>query len=257
PVEWWCSPVALGANPVPRGATFPPAASYLFDLIDMNGDGIADIVSASLSRGSFVLPLDGRPGFYCPPTDQRHATRLAYNVFLGDGHGHFSAAQLWVAPDWPVNCRDSEPVWNVLLDMNGDGLPDLVHEAEHVTGTTRGGSPIWAQSLYVAYNNGHGFEPAAVQILDNVGIFPFRFDVINECAEVYGSFLKDVDGDGLPDLACMAQSHCAIPGFAFGSGSAFHSPTTGGDPLQYVEWDWVDGIGFRHRDFVGRGAQLW
>jgi FG-GAP-like repeat/Salmonella virulence plasmid 65kDa B protein len=245
PPEWWCSPVAVGSNPVPYGSNYAPASSYLFDFVDINGDGIPDVISASLTRGSFFLPTDGRVGYYCPSSAPELQTRMALNVFLGDGHGNFSTAQLWVAPNWPVNCRDSEPAWNTLLDMNGDGLPDLVHETEYISGTTPTGSPIWAQALYVAYNNGHGFEPVPIQILSDAGpLFPFRFDAPNECASVHGSFLKDVDGDGIPDLACMDQSRCANPGIAFGFGAGFHSPTI----LSVISWEEERSSGplFRH-----------
>ena len=262
--ESWCSPVALQSNPPAWNQVAAPSAASLFQLIDMNGDGIADIVSASFSE---AVPYndDYRSGRYCPkktPDDpEARNQRLVFNVFLGDGRGNFGTPQLWTAPSWPLQCFDEEPVWTLLLDLNGDGLPDLIHETEGPTG----------QVIHAAYNTGHGFTLDDVTLLSNVSLFPARSRVdlfgraepnFSACNATFDAFVKDIDGDGIPDVACPANASCPAlapnqevgPLNSFGYGAGFNIGVR--DDVLEVHTQTEDGCR-GNSVWVGRTAQVW
>jgi RHS repeat-associated protein len=265
--------------------TNPPEtlpAGHLADLIDVNGDHIPDIISASYTRvATYELPDgpplicefalgipdcsfcrnvlndpnatctgpngDGEvccvagtvtfrpvPGTYCPFSLQHPDgtnDRLVYNVFLGKGDGTFGAAQLWSWPDgWRPGCNDHLPGRNPLIDLNGDGIPDLLHEKR--VALTPGGTTY---SVEVAYGNGNGFDPTfqadPTSVVLSPGILLFQSPNTTDCTKQFPSFLKDLDGDGLLDFACMqsdAFSPCTTraqngppEGVAFGHGGGF------------------------------------
>src|SRR5262249_38499742 len=155
-----CAPLALGPN-------FPgaPEASRLFDLVDVNGDKIPDLISASFTESEpYNAPGSNR---WCPkrnpPSDPYAAEqRLVFNVFRGKGDGTFANAELWSVPfgSWNNSCFDAERMWTLVADANGDGLADLVHEAA-VPSPPTGES----QETFLAYGTGHGFTPYTQHIL--------------------------------------------------------------------------------------------
>jgi RHS repeat-associated protein len=222
--EAWCAPIGLG----------PASGHSLFDFVDMNADGKPDVVVASL--------VDGQ------------CSRVALNVFYSDGAGHFTDSRVLALPDWPPggDCKDAQPLWNALVDVNHDGLPDFVHEYDEADGT---------QTLYVAYNRGDRFESYPVTLARGLqGVFPPRQGPSpTACQTTQGNFFKDLDGDGIPDLACADPARCDTShrGVALGSGGGFAPLTrawdtsrvvqswsgTQGDPRQNVTQDFFDWTG--------------
>jgi hypothetical protein len=107
------------------------------DTFDVNGDGIPDFVDSRSTSGSWSVYLGS-----------------AYSTNGGWG---FSQPVSWSAPSFNyarVDWLATQGSWSItetrrdLIDMNGDGLPDLVDVAPNGSGYT------WR----VYYNNGAGFD---------------------------------------------------------------------------------------------------
>ena len=156
----------------------------LIDTLDINGDGIPDWIDSSTWTAStpywkvylgYVTATGG--GFQTTPLSWSAPLNDLRHVYTGTniGGGGFRGG------DGSVTLRD-------LVDLNGDGLPDLVQTPDV------GQSGPWT----VWMNTGSGFEavprlvPAAFPMLRWTRNHDFLYD------EVLG--LYDMNGDGLPDL---------------------------------------------------------
>jgi hypothetical protein len=205
-------------------------------LVDMNGDGLADIVGFHNSGVVIALGM-GNGNFAFGPT-----TGLSPGAF-GYGNG------------WQDN--NVEP--RFLADVHGDGLPDIV--AFHASGvivalnTGNGftfappnglgagafGQPTWASQAtdprYLVDINGDGladivgFHNSGVVIALSMGNGNFAFGPttgLSPGAFGYGNgwqdnnveprFLADVNGDGLPDIVGLHNSGVVI---ALNTGNGF------------------------------------
>jgi len=181
---------------------------YDYKFIDVNGDGLVDIMRSDYS-GSHESYINNGHGWTNDPawdlpvtlTDyygkdvgyqfvdingdhlidivRSDSANSSHDTYLNNGHG-------WTSdPSWDL------PVWwttsNVdngyrFLDVNGDGLPDIVL-ANYVPG---------ANQWYATYiNTGHGW------VLDTNWNMPV-YITTNQKDD--GWLLSDVNGDGLPDM---------------------------------------------------------
>jgi len=139
-------------------------------IVDLNGDGLPDLLHSVFSNN----------GWYGGGNIQR--------AYINNGHG-FDRDDSWVIPGGTSNFTvDGADAGLRVVDLNGDGLPDLLHSV--FSGTWYGGGSI--QHAYI--NTGHGF------VRDDRWAIPG--DASN--FSVYGADagLREVDlnGDGLPDL---------------------------------------------------------
>ena len=137
-------------------------------LLDMNGDGLIDRV---FDRN----PVGERQGFY---------------VMLNTGSG-FSEGDHWnndLGDDWKNRpSHNSSGKYSMLLDMNGDGLPDRVFDRNPHNNH---------QGMHVMLNTGDGF--AAVSRWQNdLGGDHWNRPEYGTGGEY--SMLLDINGDGLPD----------------------------------------------------------
>src|SRR5262249_12672684 len=129
-------------------------------VIDMNGDGLADIIG--FGSGNVKVALNTGTGFAAPQT------------WLST---EFTQAQGWT---------DFSTCPRFVIDMNGDGLPDIIGFAQ---GNVR-----------VALNTGTGF--AAPQTWLSTEFAQSQGWTDNS---TYPRFVADVNGDGLPDIVGFAQ----------------------------------------------------
>jgi len=155
------------------------------DLIDMNGDGLPDLVVASTTT---------------------------WQIYFNTGKGILSTALSVAAPGSLV----LESSWghtvggpysftpNALMDMNGDGLPDLVATTpgDYQCGFSQGFYICYYTTAYlnVYYNTGEGFASPVVFRMPPLTAFRWSFDG-NTYADLF-----DVNGDGLPDWVGVAPA---------------------------------------------------
>jgi hypothetical protein len=197
-----------------------------WDLIDINGDGLPDFVQQNGSGGLTVM-LNLGYRFGQAETWNASGLRLertAAHGFSGDAGfttpaysygGGISSAQSQAATETD------------LIDVNGDGLPDLVFKAVDSDAISSTGSQI-----QVALNTGAGFLPAQpwngalpVPILSRSGAYrnqglhfsvstPFVGVVVNpghnhgDSISGSQSQMRDFDGDGYADH--IAASGAAV-----------------------------------------------
>jgi hypothetical protein len=138
-------------------------------LIDVNGDGLIDVV-----RGQ-----EGSDG-----------SRSTWRVWKNIGTGFSPSFEFWVNNLWVSSARLNDPKTN-LIDVNGDGLPDIVQSH-----TDTVNPPEWD-----VYKN-YGDHWATNNTQDRQGwIAPKNLDLSNPNVR-----LIDVNGDNLPDIVQTSYS---------------------------------------------------
>ena len=194
----------------------------------MNGDGLVDRLSHENDQGD--------PGIW---------------VANNNGNGGFDAPTLWFHS--PNKEGQNMPGWNGvygntiygytrLIDMNGDGLLDLVQQENYETGE---------KGLWVGLNNGSGFD--ARTIWWDVGLtysnMPFWQEESSGGSSYYINIkLQDINGDSLPDRIAHKNTQTSELGFwvAINNGNGFDPETKWFDsPNKYgpamAEWRGVNG----------------
>jgi hypothetical protein len=133
--------------------------TYPRHLVDVNGDGLPDVVGFS-SVGVYVSINTG---------------------------ASFNPQVLWIAAYGTVSgWSDSNKYPRQLVDVNGDGLPDVVG--------------FGADGVYVSINTGTSFNPQ-VRWIAAYGTASGGWSDSN----TYPRHLVDVNGDGLPDVVGFAS----------------------------------------------------
>lgn len=191
---------------LPQGfpdATFDAVADtdtrdpYVWGLVDLDGDGSADLVFA---RNDSV-PAVG--------TD-------AWHVYGNDGDGFGSTPASWSLPQgFPEGTFDAlgdddagDGLAWALADLHGDDRADLVLTANpDVSGV---GTSTWQ----VYENDGAGFGAAPVSWSLPQGFPAATFDALadTDSSDAYAWALADVDGDGLTDLVVTANANASDVG---------------------------------------------
>ena len=200
-----------------------------YDLIDMNGDGLPDRVW--VSGGNLVVALNMGYGFAAPATWDNSGW-ISHTANLTGGVSanlvNFNSVYYSFAGGLSGSAQITD-TGRTLVDVNGDGLPDLVW----ISGYNDTTSPIGLQNgtVMVAYNTGSGF--AAPVAWSNNGVsqkighhtgtsfgggayftvsfpIPLLFVVLQVCVSGGGDLTSSVDtqnltfmdmnGDGYPDL---------------------------------------------------------
>ncbi len=141
---------------------------------DINGDGLADIIFTKRVGGT-----------------NESAT------FLSTGRG-FVESPAWKLQTAVIADRDGDPSFR-LLDVNGDGLLDVVYSRKIAGGQKESG---------IFVNNGSTWVEADKSLSDRIPAF------IDENGVDQGVRLFDVDGNGLLDVLQSFTTGSTIPGSA-------------------------------------------
>ncbi len=202
------------------------------ELIDMDGDGLPDWVS---TEGPFI----------------------GWSVARNLGNGSFGDWEAWGVTGGPIELRlrpafdcteeghpcqgDAGGIVTTLVDVNGDGRPDLVSGENGDQEFDQYGD---RNQVWVSINNGHGFDQAELMPLNDF----VSEDGMNDLGWVYTDangftvtqeMFADANGDGLADEfgadTCLGAARQA---FSLGSGwqtltragQGFHEDGVSADP---------------------------
>lgn len=197
PATGW---VETSSIAVPIGFVFG-ASLYADDavrIVDVNGDGLADLVRAYLD-------------------DDYAGGLLNQSVHLGTGTGWTAAAPgTWQVP-FPIIDENpySGEVYTFVqfADINGDNLPDILWRYSSVSGYWWPASHSSPNRTFI--NNGHGWDLISTQI-------PVPFEAhqyIQYANSDNGARASDLNGDGIPDILWSGYA----TSFATGSNAYLNS----------------------------------
>ncbi|MFI5220430.1 MAG: hypothetical protein ACHQNT_13175, partial [Bacteroidia bacterium] len=203
--------------------------SETWNLVDMNGDGLNDLVVTSETNATLQKVLAFSPGsnpywkVYLNNGSGYNASYINWSLPVGglrDGGTHFGYFNISYGA-WYDDDQGSE-TWN-LADMNGDGLIDLVVSSEtnatlqKVLGFSPGSNPYWKVYL----NNGSGFNTTYTSWGLPIGGMRYggtHFGYYNISYAAWynddnGSEtwnLLDINNDGLSDLIVSSETNSAL-----------------------------------------------
>jgi N-formylglutamate amidohydrolase len=221
----WTDPPQAFSTPQnwQAGGAFAPATGWTDTstfprfVIDVNGDGLPDIVG--LSNSCVYVVINTGSSFTAPAS-----------CWLSGGA--FAPATGW---------SDSNTLPRFMVDVNGDGLPDIVG--------------LYNSCIYVSLNTGSSFQPAACWLSGGAFAPATGWSDMSTLPR----FLVDVNGDGLPDVVGLYNS-CVYVSLNTGtsfqqaacwlSGGAF-APQTGWTNMNAMPRFLVDVTGDGLPDIVG------
>ncbi len=202
-------------------------------LADVNGDGLPDVVGIGFSAASVALNTGSKFALQSPAwitnewgtaegfSDQNTYPRFVVDVngdgladivgvtgsgvavSLSNGSSSFATAKTWIQGFSPLNggWTDNNIYPRFLVDVNGDGLPDVVG--------------FGTSGVIVALNTGKSFAAAK-------GWSP-HFGTAEGYSDqnTYPRFLADVNGDGLPDIVGFGVAGAIV---SLNTGTGFAAP---------------------------------
>lgn len=227
------------------------AANAVEQVMDIDGDGDPDLVLAWNPETRDVWDADG----------DRH-----WRVYLNEGRGGLAAEPVvWSLPDridYQVHsARSSGKAWTT-LDMNGDGLVEIMHHRDINTGGNYGfadDDPHWLRFS----NTGDGFAETGAAW--PIPLSPTGYDGWYT-SHTDGAYLSvstlDLTGDGLPDLISPTDS--AWPNPVWGAGGdphwRVHVNTGEGFEREWIAWS-VPQEGFdfpsSSADWIRESSRVW
>jgi RHS repeat-associated protein len=175
--------------------------STLIDLVDMNGDGLADRTIVILSTAgetaapTWVVEYNTGAGFKSQPSQPG-----VPSVWVSGDASIKLIADSPEPPD-PTLEENSSKFLGLLGDLNGDGLPDYVYK------------PKAGEPLIVSWNEGMGFSATASKTylampqrpsrggsgLETADLVPFTVEGSTGVGSNHNGMLIDADGDGVLD----------------------------------------------------------
>jgi len=177
-------------------------------LMDMNGDGKPDLVDSENELTASVSDVF------------MNGNQKYWKVYLNTGSGFSATATQWNIPanmdenDWKISDNYSR---HQLMDMDGDGKPDLVDSENELTASVSDVFKNGNQKYWKVYlNTGSGFSATATQW--NI---PANMD--ENDWKIYDTYsrhqLEDMNGDGKPDLVDSENELTASVSDVFKNGS--------------------------------------
>ena len=193
-------------------------------IVDLNGDGLPDLLHlAYYSNGEYGGGLV-KKSYINTGTGFSPDDRWLKGVETVFGHNYIGDAGARI------------------VDLNGDGLLDILHLAYYTNGEYGGGSKKLA---YI--NTGAGFvsDDGWVKNVDSIFAHGYSPDA--------GLRLVDLNGDGLPDLIHLAY----YTNYEYGGGSVKMSYINTGSGFERDD-SWVSGVDsvFRHGYSADTGARI-
>ena len=227
PVQDWNN---VGTNDVTLTPTWNAPGVSMYDpgsdaevmLIDMNGDGIADLVELGSTTNKFPVQINNAPG-----------TKSFQNAIPWQGVGDTNGLRLQY---------QNEGILSDFMDMNGDGLPDRI---------VRGGVQLNLGAYGTGYPSHGLFDTTQSWGMTNNESF-----AVSDSTRTYFKQLIDINGDGLPDMVISTNiiysnfvTHASYL-VRYNTGSGFSSTpvvwtgvdTTAGDTYGMQSWDSVSTI---------------
>ncbi len=204
-------------------------------LIDINGDGKPDLIDSE----------DGATSI----TDDvfKNGSQKYWKIYINNGNEFNATYMQWNIPSITDN-QDWKPYESsgrhTLLDMNGDGKPDLIDSEDETTSVTDDVFKNGSQKYWKVYlNNGNGFDVTYIQW--NI---PTVFD--NQDWKLYESSGKhqviDMNGDGKPDFVDSEDEATSVSNDAFKNGSQkywkVYLNTGSGFSSSEIQWNIPSGI---------------
>ena len=179
------SPTAIQWNIPATLDTYEDYVNYNnHEVIDMNGDGKPDLVDSEDEATS------GAQIFF-------NGNQKYWKVYLNTGSGFSTTAIQWNMP--AVLDTYEEQVnytLHAVIDMNGDGKPDLVDSENSATENESDVFYNGSQKYWKVYlSTGSGFSPTAIQW--NI---PATLDTYEDYVNYNNHVVIDMNGDGKPDL---------------------------------------------------------
>jgi uncharacterized protein (TIGR03437 family) len=227
--------------------------SFTLQVGDVNGDGIADIfagVDQGFAYPSVVLGQNGRNFPSAQPLFPNTWGYLSTGDVFHDGYNDLLVGGVDnnCNPNVPGNIYHVQPngtfasegqapgYATVLVDLNGDGIPDMVGFCGEEMLIWKGDgsgifqAPINTISLPIGFGqfvfrdmDGDGHMDIVLPGVILYGQGNFQFDAVTW--DLYQNFVVgDFDGDGIPDIATGS-------GILFGQGNRSFSAPTGSSPL--------------------------
>ncbi len=195
-------------------------------IIDMNGDTLPDLIGCRLKATSpaykydWVVRLNNGSGFASQEYKWLDAEQSYYT---------FNFGSVTISQSFTLSRKTT------LVDMNKDGLPDLVY-SKYGGGINFASSTFGIDNIFVRYNTGSGFSGTENKLMDYTQCYYTFENYITPLIIGENMLLTDMNGDGLPDLVYNKQrgwqqcgdNKCKICDWVvrLNTGSGFSSETT-------------------------------
>ncbi|MDX2361141.1 MAG: VCBS repeat-containing protein, partial [Crocinitomicaceae bacterium] len=161
------------STPFGYEATAGNNSTWKWTTMDINGDGLPDMVD------TYFNTVYGTAG------------NNYWEVYLNTGSGFAPTVTQWSTPFGYEHTAGNNSTWKwTTMDMNGDGLPDLVDTYFNTVYGTPGNN-YWEVYL----NTGSGFSSTATQWST-----PFGYEATAGNNSTWKYTTMDINGDGLPDM---------------------------------------------------------
>jgi RHS repeat-associated protein len=245
-------------------STTPTTAASSANFIaarDFNGDGREDIAYADTGTSALKVVMASGAGFGSPITVASTSSLVAVGDTLAKGQTDFIVPVSGVY--WRYGWNGSSfvgattgvsvpahTIGTALMDINGDGLPDLVMIAQNVVNVIKAGQitqSTYTTTVYTQLNTSSGgtFSFSATQNTaftgskmcnDTLGNMPCSASVLTGAEPSSGVRTLDFNGDGRKDLAYSTYDSASgyFVKYLTSNGTTFAGSTGYGDDVPVV-----------------------